>query len=175
MKSGVIETSKLEVFDELSRTAYGDELRILNSTRLTLDDQRSLFGAVRNMHITAKAMKVKLANASQKHENPTTAGRALTVCETMFNLSHYVDVYMKSGEVPERRTLKDLSLMLYKKAKQAEFSEDAATQFKELQITPAEISNFTKKLGESIETQIDADSEEEPSGNESGSLNESSS
>jgi hypothetical protein len=176
INTGVIDRSKLGAFDDLAQAAYGDELKILNSARLTLDEQRSLFGVVRNVHMTAKAMAAKLASASQKHENPSTADRALAVCDTMLNVSPIIDAYFKTGEVPERRIVRDSSLTLYKKAKQSGFSEDAATQFKELNISSDEISKFTKKLEESIETRVDADNEEEEleSENKSGPVDESS-
>jgi hypothetical protein len=165
-KSGVIDKSKLGAFNELAQTAYADELRILNSPRLTLDDQRSLFGAVRNVHVAAKSMRDRLSTASQRHENPVTANQALEVCESLFNLSPYIDGYLKSGKVPERRTINDISRMLYKKAKRYGFSEDAATQFKALNIGSDDIQNFTKKLEEKIQAEVDADDDDVGSVNE---------
>lgn len=156
----MIDKTKLGSLDELAQTAYADQLRILNASRLPLDDQRSLFGAVRNVQLTAKAMKEKLATADERHENPSTTDEALEVCQSLSNLAPYVDEYVTKGQVPQRRKIDGMSRVLYKRAKRSGFSEGASTQFKALNIGSEDLKNFTKKLEENIHAETDADDED---------------
>jgi hypothetical protein len=167
-KRGVIDKTKLNPLDELAQRAYGDQLRILNKPQLSLDDQRSLFGAARNMQMAAKTMKSRLSTASERKENPITADQALEVCRSLSDLAFYVDEYFVKGHVTAKRTMNDVSRALYKKARRYGFSEDTATQIRELNISSEELKSFTKKLEENIRVQTDVD---EDSGSENESRN----
>jgi hypothetical protein len=158
-RKGIIDKARLRPLDELIRSSYADQFKILNTPQLSLDQQRSLFGALRNMHTTAKAMKEKLATASERHENPTTAELSLETMESLSMLAPYIDEYFAHRGVLHTETVNELSRILYKKAKSFGFSEDIASQFKALSIGPQELKCFTERLNQNIlvETDIDQD------------------
>ena len=156
-RKGFIDKARLGSLDELIRSSYADQFKILNTPRLSLDEQRSLFGAVRNMHTTAKAMRTKLVNASERHENPTTAELSLETMGSLSALAPYLDEYFARGEVLHIKTVNELSRILYKKAKRSGFSEDISAQFEALGISPEELKSFTEKLNHNIETETDID------------------
>lgn len=157
---GVIDKNALKPLDELIQLSYADQIKVLNTPILTLDQQRALFGAIRNMHTTAKTMREKLATASEKHENPTTADLSLEVTESMLTLTPYIDNFFSRGEMPRLRTINDFSRILHKKATHFGFTEDIATQFKALNIGPTEIKSFTEKLNQNIQAETDIDEAE---------------
>lgn len=156
-RKGIIDKARLGSLDELIRSSYADQLKILNTPRLSLDEQRSLFGAVRNMYTTAKAMRTKLVTASERHENPTTAELSLETTESLLTLAPYIDEYFARGEMVHLKTVNELSRILYKKAKRYGFSEDISAQFEALGISPEELKSFTEKLNHNIEVETDID------------------
>jgi len=157
-KSGKIDVTELKAFDELATAAYEAQLKILNRS-ISVDEQRSLFGAVRNIRQIAKTMKESLLTASQRHENPETADRALEVCENLSAVAKIIDGYFVSGRPPDGTTLNTVSRNAYKKAKRYGFSEDTETQLKALNIGSDEIAAFTKKISKNLEEATDADDE----------------
>jgi hypothetical protein len=166
-RKGIIDKARLGSLDELIRSSNADQFKILNTPRLSLDEQRSLFGAVRNMYTTAKAMKKKLVTASERHENPTTAELSLETTESLLTLAPYIDEYFARGEMVHIKTVNELSRILYKKAKRSGFSEDTSAQFEALGIGPEELKSFTEKLNQNIEAETDIDEDV-------GSVNEGS-
>jgi hypothetical protein len=156
-QKGIIDNTRLAPLDELIRSSYADQFRILNAPWLSLDEQRSLFGAIRNMHTIAKTVKARLAAASERHENPTTTDLSLEVIESLSSLAPYVDEYFTRGQVSQLRAINELSRILHKKAKRLGFSEDSTTQFKSLKIGPEELKDFTDKLNQNIQSETDID------------------
>jgi len=156
-QKGVIDKARLGSLDDVIRSSYSDEFRVLNTPRLSLDEQRSLFGAFRNMHTTTKAMKAKLETASEGHENPSTANLSLEFIETLSSLAKSVDQYLFAGRPPQMSAIDEMSRAVYKKAKRFGFWEDTATQFRELNLGPQELKNFTEKLNKNIEAETDID------------------
>jgi len=156
-QKGIIDEAKLNPLDELIRLSYADQFRILNTPWLSLDEQRSLFGAIRNVHTTAKTLKARLAAASERHENPTMADLSFEVTESLSNLAPYIDECFTRGQVSQISSINELSRILYKKAKRFGFLEDSATQFKTLEIGPEELKSFTDRLNQNIQSETDID------------------
>jgi len=159
VQNRVVDTKKLCVLDELMDASKTDQFKILNTSRLSLEEQRCLFGAVRNIYTTTKAMKAKLVTASERHENPRIADLCLEITQSVSNLTPYVDAYIIEGRMYDTKTINEFSRLLYKKAKYLGFSEDIAAQFREIKITPEEVKDFVKKLNENIELETHIDEE----------------
>jgi len=161
-QKGTIDGAKLDPLDQLIRSSETDQLRILNTPRLSLDQQRAMFGAMRNICNTTKMMKRKLMAASQRHENPTTADLSLEMIQSLLNLAPYVDAYVIRGRVDDVKIINEFSRILHKKAKYLGFSEDVATQLKEINITTSEVRNFIERLNQNIDHETDTDEDAGP-------------
>jgi len=161
-QKGIIDSTKLGPLDELIHSSKTDQLRILNISKLSIDQQRSLFGAVRNIYSASKVMKTKLVTASERHENPTTADLSLEMIQSLSSLATYVDVYMTRGWVDSTDRMNEFSRIVYKKAKYLGFSEDIATQFREVNITSNEVKTFVEQLNQNIDLETDADEDVGP-------------
>jgi hypothetical protein len=161
-QKGIIDPTRLGALDELIHSSKTDQVRILNISRLSIDEQRSLFSAVRNIYSVSKVMKTKLITASQRHENPTTADLSFEMIQSLSGLATYVDLYMSRGWVDGTDRMNEFSRMVYKKAKYLGFSEDVATQFKEANITSNEVKTFVEQLNQNIDLETDADEDVGP-------------
>ncbi len=168
-RNRVIDKAKLSPLDEFAKASYADQVRVLNSTRLAVDQQRALFGAIMNMHTAIKTMKARLEIASEIHENPTTAELSLELIENLSNVAIGLDGFFIRDRMPQIRSFNETSRALYKKAKQLGFSEDDSSQFAALGIEPKDVSNFTENLNKNIRAHTDID---EDAGSDVGSTNE---
>jgi len=157
-----IDSTRLGPLDELVRSSEADQLRILNTSRLSLDEQRSIFGAVRNTYSAVKMMKARLMTAAQRHENPTVADLSLEMIQSLSNLAPYIDEYVVQGRTGDMKTMVEFSRILHKKAKHLGFCEDVATQLKEINIAPDEIKTFVERLNENIELETGTDEDVGP-------------
>ena len=153
-----IEVRKLRLMDRLIKSSEIDQVKILNSY-LSLVEQRALFGATRNIHNMARAMKEKLKNARGTHENPTTLELSLEIVQHLSNLAPYVDEFMIHGKIEDIDRLNELSRALYKKANYFGFYQDIETQLEDAGVTEEEVKTFVEKLSENIELEMETEDE----------------
>lgn len=154
-----IDASNLDPIDQVIESSEIDQVKILNSYR-SLKEQRSLFGATRNINNIIGVMKEKIKVARETHENPKTLELSLEMLEHLSNIAPYIDEFMTKGKTEETDRINDLSRILYKKANYLGFYQDIETQLKEANISKEEVKNFMEKLNEDIELMVE--SEDEP-------------
>ena len=159
VESKTIETSQLSKMDSLIKNSALDQIKTLNSVS-SLNTQRVIFGAVRNINISLKCMKEKLRTAAAKHENPTTAEKAIELMESLSNVATCIDVFADKGaDAKEIENIAKLSRILYKKAKTFGFSEDAKAQLKEACVTTSTVKSFISSFGSNIALELDLEEE----------------
>ena len=149
-----IDVSKLDPVDRVVDSSKIDQVKILNSY-LSLVEQRVLFGAVRNIHNVVKTMKEKLKIARETHENPTTLELSLEIMQHLSNVAFYVDEFVIRGKIKNMNRIKELSRILYRKARYLGFYQDIDTQLKDAGITEEEVQTFVEKLNENIELEME--------------------
>jgi hypothetical protein len=167
VKTKFIETKQLSKMDPLISKSEEDQFRTL-SYSFSLDVQRTIFGAVRNINMTVKCMKEKLKNASAKHENPTTAEKALEIMETLNNLVFCLNAYESGYMESSLSEIDEYSRILYRKAKAFGFSESLETQLREAGITNSQIESFIGSFDSNLAQELDIE-EEVQSNSESSS------
>ena len=167
VKTKFIETKQLSKMDPLINKSEEDQFRTL-SYSFSLDVQRTIFGAVRNINMTVKCMKEKLKDASAKHENPTTAEKALEIMETLNNLVFCLNAYESGYMESSLSEIDEYSRILYRKAKAFGFSESLETQLREAGITNSQIESFIGSFDSNLAQELDIE-EEVQSNSESSS------
>ncbi len=158
IKTKVIDVKQLSKMDSVIKRSEEDQIRTLNSS-MPLDIQRTVFGAVRNIHTTVKAMKGRLLTASARHENPTTAEKALEMMEILSNVAHSIDVFANERRITDAKDIEKLSRILYRKAKSFGFSEDQQTQLREAGITEIQVESFINHFGNNLSQELDIEEE----------------
>lgn len=149
-----IEVSKLKVMDRLIESSKIDQVRILNSY-VSLAEQRTLFGAMRNIYNIITVMKEKLKIARETHENPTTIESSLEILQHLSNVASHVDEFMINGKTKPMHRIDELSRILYKKANYFGFYHDIDTQLRKAGITEDEVKSFVEKLNENIKLEME--------------------
>lgn len=153
-----IDEDHLEPLDVLINSSQIDEVKVLNSYQ-SLSQQRTLFGAFRNIHNTSDEMRTKLRVAHAIHENPKTVERALEMMESLCAIAPYIDEFLTHGRTKESDKVNDLSRALYRKANRLGFYQNLDTQLKNAQIDENEVKDFMKKLTENIEIDVETTDE----------------
>jgi len=122
LSTKVINISNLSKMDAIIKRSDIDQFKTLNSVS-SLNAQRVIFGAIRNINTSLKCMKEKLRTAALRHENPTTAENALELINSLSNVAICIDSF-HNGEIDTREVdnIAKLSRILYKKAKMFGFS-----------------------------------------------------
>jgi len=154
-----IDHSQLALFDRIIDRSSEDEVRILNNSYISLNEQRALFGAFRNIKISTKMMKNRLENACKFHENPTTVEIALEIIPIYQNLSRYLDDFLDRKEIYELDKICLFSRSLYKKSKQLGFSQDTSSQLKEIGISPELVGEFVEEFTVNVSKELELDEE----------------
>jgi C4-type Zn-finger protein len=158
-KAKTIDVTQLSKMDALIKQSDEDQIRVLNS-HLSLQIQRIMFGAIRNINTTLKTMKEKLMIASSRGENPTTAEEALELIEYLSDVAKYVDPFMRKGIIIlDPNEMFKLSRMLYRKAKSFGFSEDEQRQLREAGITEEEVESFVNNFDKNACQELDIEEE----------------
>lgn len=153
-----IDEAHLEPLDGIIESSQVDEIKVLNSYQ-ALPQQRILFGALRNLRITADEMRAKLRIARAIHENPKTVERALEMVESFCAISPYIDEFLAKNKVKESDKINELSRALYRKANRLGFYQNLDTQLNNAQITRSEVEDFFKKIAETIEMEAETTDE----------------
>jgi len=153
-----IDVSKLDPMDRVIESSEIDQVKILSSYR-SLKEQRTLFGATRNINNIIRVMKEKVKIAREIHENPTTLKLSLEILEHLSNIAPYVDEFVTNGKTEEIHRINELSRILYRKANYLGFYRDIETQFKDANITKEEVKDFVEKLNEDIELVVESENE----------------
>ena len=153
-----IDFNKLDPVDQVIESSEIDQVKILNSYR-SLKEQRTLFGAMRNINNIVGVMKEKIKIACETHENPTTLELSLEMIKHLSNLAPYIDEFMTNGKKEEIDRINELSRILYRKANYLGFYQDIETQFKEANISKEEVKDFVEKLNEDIELVVGTEDE----------------
>lgn len=159
VRTGRIDRAQLEVFNEISERAKQDQFRILNQPYLSLNDQRVLFGAFRNISQSTEMMKVRLQNASKIGENPMTAEISLELAPLYLALGSYIDDFFTKKEIFDSNKIFLFSRNLYKKAKKYGFLKDTSSQLKELRIAPSVVEAFVETFVNSVSQEIEIEEE----------------
>ena len=160
VNSGRIEPNKLDVMDNIIRRSEEDQIKILNNSYIPLYAQRSFFGAIRNVNISMKSMKERLAHASSQHENPTTAEQALELIPSFLNLAPHIDSLLSENIFPTLvGNVFKFSRLLYKKAAAFGFSQDAVSQLKEAGVTESQIESFIDAFSKNISLELEIEEE----------------
>jgi len=149
-----IDVGKLTVIDDPIESSDIDQIRILNSYR-SLVEQRTFFGAIRNINNTLRAMKQRIRTAGETHENPRTLELSLEIVEHISNIAPYIDEFMANGETDTLDTIDELSRILYKKANYLGFYQDIETQLRDAKITKTEVKTFLRELNENVELEME--------------------
>jgi len=157
--TGIIGVSQLDVFDSIIEKSNADQIKILNNTYLTLNNQRILFGVCRNISETSRIMKSRLEQAYSTGENPATAEAALEIMPLFFNLSDYIDDFFNKLEIFDSDKIFMFSRNLYKKAKKLGFSQESSTQLKEIGVSTTQIKKFVEKFNENIVNELELEEE----------------
>jgi hypothetical protein len=158
-KTKNIDASQLSKMDLMIKQSERDQIRVLNKP-LPLTTQRIMFGAFRNINTSVKVMKEKLKTASLKHENPTTAERALELMDILSTLTYYVDPFVNRGEIavnPDE--IAKASRMLYRKARSFGFSENRETQLREAGVTEGQEKSFINDFENNVSQQLGIEEE----------------
>ncbi len=157
-----IEVNKLDSMNNLIAFATENQVRVLNSGYFSLNEQIVLFGTLTNVKNVTETIKQRLAVASEKHENPTTAELALEMMPSFYNLVPYIDDFVNNKPVRDIDRLDEFSRILHRKANKFGFSKDIKTQFKEANITTDDVKEFVEKLKTNIEIELDIEIDEDP-------------
>lgn len=150
-----IDESKLQYLDSIIKQSNTDQLHILNNAYLSLEEQTTIFGALRNISQTTLLMKERLISASKIGENPTTAEIAFDLIPFIQNVSIYIDDFFDNKEIYNLEKLEIFSRNLYKKAKKLGFSKDISSQIQEEGLTEPQISGFIEKFSEKVINELD--------------------
>jgi len=153
-----IDVSRLDLMDRIVKSSKIDQVKILNSY-LPLVEQRTLFGATRNIHNIIRIMKEKLKTACETHENPTTIELSLEIMENLSNLAPYIDEFITNGKTGDMDRIDELSRILYRKAKNLGFYQGVDAQLHDAGITQNEVKTFVEKLNENIELEMETEDE----------------
>ena len=145
-----IDTSKLRDIERIVMASKIDQFKILNSP-LSLDKQRALFGATRNLTNTLQVMEYRLETARQTHENPTTIELSLELIPHLSSVGSYVDDFTLNKHVQDLRRINEASRILHRKASELGFSQDIETQLKEAEISEEEAATFIRSLNKNFE------------------------
>jgi hypothetical protein len=154
-----IDITKLNIFDVIIESSRSDQFKILNNAYLSFDDQRTLFGAFRNISEVSGIMKSRLKEAHRIGENPTTAELALEIMPSFITLSQYLDDVLAKKEIYNLRKIFLFSRSLYKKAKQLGFYKNSFSQLKEINLSKVEVEQFINKFNEKIITELELQEE----------------
>jgi trehalose-6-phosphatase len=154
-----IDVSKLNVFDGVIEKSRSDQFKILNNSYLSLNDQRTIFGAFRNISDISETMKIRLKEAHKTGDNPTTAELALEIMPSFITLSQYLDDILAKKEVYNTEKIFLFSRNLYKKSKQLGFFKNAAAQLKEIKLSRGDIEQFFKKFNDTVTTELELQEE----------------
>lgn len=171
---GIVDTKKLNLMDKIIRQSEEDQFRVLNDASLSLDEQMSVFGAIRNVNMAIRSMKERLESAAEKHENPTTAELALELMPSFFNLAPDIDEVLHENRVVDLNYISKFSRILYKKTRSLGFSRDVASQLDEANISGTQIRAFLESLKKNVALELDIE-EEASSSDESSNRNVSTS
>lgn len=152
LKNG-IDVNNLKPLDYVIEASEIDQIKILNSYLSTVD-QRTLFGALRNINNILKVMKEKIKIARETHQNPTNLEVSLEIMEHLSSLAFHIDNFLNDGKLNEIARINELSRILYKKANYFGFYQDVDTQLKNAGITEEEAKAFVGKLNENIELEM---------------------
>ena len=162
VKTKNIEVSQLSKMDMLIKRSEEDQIRVLNSS-LPLSLQRTMFGAIRNVSTSIKAMKEKLKTASLRRENPTTAEQALELIESLSNIACYIDPFTNESRIiAEPEKIDKFSRLLYRKAKSLGFSEEKEAQLREAGITRKQVERFVNNFDKNVSQELGIEEEVKP-------------
>jgi len=159
LKTKTIDTHQLSKMDSLIERSETDQIKALNCSA-PLNTQRIMFGAIRNISTSIKGIKEKLKTAVLRHENPTTAEKALELMESLFNVASCVDSFIDENRIPVNlENVAKLSRILYRKAKSFGFSEDLQEQLKRAGVTEAQVKTFICNFDNNIAQELDIEGE----------------
>lgn len=97
IKKKTIESNKIRVLDKLISDCKNEEVKILSNSLISLNEQRTIFGGIRNIIEITDVMKDHLISAHSKGENPTTAELCLEIMPIMKNVLSEYREYVKSN------------------------------------------------------------------------------
>lgn len=157
---------EMTVIDALVNTSLKNQVTVLNDNLLTIEYQRVLFGALRNIKNVAKIMGESLKTASARKENPITAEVCLGVIPYMKNLSQALDnFFSRYGKMPSKyktellTKIREFSRMLHKKAIHFGFPKKTIDE-QELNMEENEMRKFIDDIN--IELKLNTEIDEEP-------------
>ena len=55
-EKGIVDTKRLNLMDNIIKWSKEDQFKVLNDASLTLDEQRSIFGAIRNVNVAMRSV-----------------------------------------------------------------------------------------------------------------------
>jgi hypothetical protein len=157
-EKGIIDTKRLASLDRIIKWSEEDQVKVLNSGSLTLDEQMSIFGAVRNVNVAMRSMKERLELSAQKHENPTTAELALELMPSFRTLAPDIDAFL-GGKSVDLEYVAKFSRILYRKANALGFSKDVVSQLKEAGVTESQVKTFLESLKKNVAVELDIEEE----------------
>lgn len=169
-KKGIVDAKRLNLMDNIIKWSEEDQFKILNDASLSLDAQRSIFGAIRNINVAMRTMKERLELSAEKHKNPTTAELALELMPSFFTLVPEIDVFLREKKGVDLEYVSKFSRILYKKANSLGFSRDLVSQLKEAKITQSQVKTFLESLKKNVAMELDIE-EEVSSSDESNNRN----
>lgn len=156
---GIINVMQLHLMDKIIKWSEEDQFRILNDASLSLDEQRAIFGGIRNINVAMRSMKERLEQASEKRENPTTAELALELMPSFSTLFPEIDAFFNEKKTMDVEYFSKFSRILYRKAKSLGFSKDVASQLSEAKITRSQVKAFLENLKKNIAVELDIEEE----------------
>jgi hypothetical protein len=157
-EKGIVDTKRLNCLDNIIKWSEEDQVKVLNNASLTLDEQMSIFGAVRNVNVAMRSMKERLELAAQKHENPTTAELALELIPSFRTLVPDIDAFF-GGERVDLEYVAKFSRILYRKANALGFSRDLVSQLKEAGVKQSQVKTFLESLKKNVAVELDIEEE----------------
>lgn len=158
-QKGIIDTKHLNPIDNLIKWSEEDQVKVLNDASLSLDQQLSVFGAIRNINVSMRSMKERLELAAEKQENPTTAELALELMPSFRTLAPDIDAFLHGEKDIDFGYVAKFSRILYKKANSLGFSKDTVSQLKEAKITQSQVKNFMENLKKNLAVELDIEEE----------------
>lgn len=163
VKSKRIVAEEMTVIDALINTSFKDQVAVLNDNLLTIENQRILFGAMRNIRNTTLNMKESLKTAGIKKENPTTAEVCLEIIPYIRTLGQALDDFVSNFKriaIKHRNELlgkiKEFSRILRKKAIQFDFSHRVIEK-QELNVDESEMKKFIDEFNNELKLNIGID------------------
>jgi len=145
--------------DNIIKWSEEDQVRILNDASLSLDEQMSVFGAIRNINVSMKSMRERLELAAEKRENPTTAELALELMPSFQTLAPDIDAFLQGEKGIDFGYVSKFSRILYKKANSLGFSKDVVAQLKEAKVTQSQVKDFLENLKKNLAVELDIEEE----------------